>query len=409
MLDSIFSISSFVEGHHKTAESQTQTCGLAYQNRIRGFLSYTEGVGLATPTAWVCGRSKRRSDMEEKMQNDGKQSDARRNISTKIKLDHLLNTRDLGGIRAADGAVLREKRLLRSGMLMGASAADLRRLTDEYRVRTIVDLRTAAERGESPDPVISGVRAVANTILDEGALGITFEKENAERERARIDAQLRGEDGAADARQGKADVQDSAADAPTDGTERGAAGVQADRAGHAAPKETGESSMLKTFIYCVDQLGDKALSYMAGFYPKLVSRADAIAHYRRFFELLLANEREDEALLYHCTAGKDRVGTGTILLLSALGVPRDDIVEDYLYTNECLAPRTERFERQVRAAGLPEDKVQALLEMNSVRPEYIEGIFRTIDEQYGGMDRYLREQMGLDAAAGERLRALYLR
>ena len=56
-------------------------------------------------------------------------------------------------------------------------------------------------------------------------------------------------------------------------------------------------------------------------------------------KLLLA--QTDGALLYHCTAGKDRVGVGTMLLLTALGVDWPVIVENYLITNERMAASTD--------------------------------------------------------------------
>ena len=76
-------------------------------------------------------------------------------------------------------------------------------------------------------------------------------------------------------------------------------------------------------------------TFMCELYRSLVMQAFSIAHYRQFFALLLA--QTDGALLYHCTAGKDRVGVGTMLLLTALGVDWPVIVENYLITNERMA------------------------------------------------------------------------
>ncbi len=41
-------------------------------------------------------------------------------------------------------------------------------------------------------------------------------------------------------------------------------------------------------------------------------------------------------MLWHCSAGKDRVGVGTALLLCALGVPKKTIYEDFMKTNMYL-------------------------------------------------------------------------
>ena len=65
-------------------------------------------------------------------------------------------------------------------------------------------------------------------------------------------------------------------------------------------------------------------------YRSLVTHDYSIAHYRQFFAHLLA--QTDGALLYHCSAGKDRVGVGTMLLLTALGVDWPCL----LYTSRCV-------------------------------------------------------------------------
>ena len=53
-------------------------------------------------------------------------------------------------------------------------------------------------------------------------------------------------------------------------------------------------------------MAGKERAFMCELYRSLVTQAFSIAHYRQFFALLLA--QTDGALLYHCTAGKDRVG-----------------------------------------------------------------------------------------------------
>ena len=48
-------------------------------------------------------------------------------------------------------------------------------------------------------------------------------------------------------------------------------------------------------------------------------------------------------MLWHCSAGKDRVGVGTSLLLTALGVPEDVILEDYVKVNDYVRDKNERM------------------------------------------------------------------
>jgi hypothetical protein len=64
---------------------------------------------------------------------------------------------------------------------------------------------------------------------------------------------------------------------------------------------------------------------------------NARTQYKKFFELLLA--QNSGALLYHCSAGKDRTGVATALLLSALGVDRETVIKDYLLSAHYVADK----------------------------------------------------------------------
>ncbi|MFL6693432.1 MAG: tyrosine-protein phosphatase, partial [Ramlibacter sp.] len=61
------------------------------------------------------------------------------------------------------------------------------------------------------------------------------------------------------------------------------------------------------------------------------------SRFAEFFGLLLASP---EPTVFHCTAGKDRTGLAAALMLHALGATRDEIMRDYLLTNERLKPPT---------------------------------------------------------------------
>ena len=58
-----------------------------------------------------------------------------------------------------------------------------------------------------------------------------------------------------------------------------------------------------------------------------------VSAYGKMFDILLEG---NVPLYYHCSAGKDRTGVASILILLALGVRRKDAEADYLYTNICL-------------------------------------------------------------------------
>ncbi len=70
---------------------------------------------------------------------------------------------------------------------------------------------------------------------------------------------------------------------------------------------------------------------MASTYPRLLTLFNG--QYQRMFQQLLAHQ---VPLAFNCSAGKDRTGVAAALLLTALGVPRETVVQDYLLTNEYL-------------------------------------------------------------------------
>jgi protein-tyrosine phosphatase len=118
--------------------------------------------------------------------------------------------------------------------------------------------------------------------------------------------------------------------------------------------------------------------------------------YRSLFAHLL----EDSApLVIHCTAGKDRTGFACALILHALGVPEDVISEDYLLTN--------RFYRRDPSASndLPDDVRQVL---SSVQAPFLAAAFEAVCADYGDLEQYLSEGLGLGTNERAALQARYL-
>jgi protein-tyrosine phosphatase len=118
------------------------------------------------------------------------------------------------------------------------------------------------------------------------------------------------------------------------------------------------------------------------------------------FRALFAHLLEDRApLVIHCTAGKDRTGFACALILHALGVPDHLIAQDYLLTN--------RFYRRDPSAGsdLP-DEVRTVL--GRVEPSFLAAAFEAISADYGDLEIYFRDGLGLAARERAALEARYL-
>lgn len=103
--------------------------------------------------------------------------------------------------------------------------------------------------------------------------------------------------------------------------------------------------------------------------------------------------------LFHCSAGKDRAGwAGSVVLLS-LGVPEDEVIEQYLLSNRAAQALRENSTEKDRGPWW-NDVLQPLLE---VRPEYIQSSFEAVRNDWGDFDAYLHEGLGISAEQRRRL------
>jgi protein-tyrosine phosphatase len=129
------------------------------------------------------------------------------------------------------------------------------------------------------------------------------------------------------------------------------------------------------------------------------------ARYKPFFNKLL-NLSEDKSLVYHCTAGKDRTGIGSALLLYALGVPYKTIMEDYLASNYYrMAENEKSVKGMVQFLHVDEGVARDVL---SVKKQYLDATFTAINKQYGSVDAFLKNEIGLDAAKIKQLKKQFL-
>jgi protein-tyrosine phosphatase len=118
------------------------------------------------------------------------------------------------------------------------------------------------------------------------------------------------------------------------------------------------------------------------------------------FRELFAHLVEDTVpLVIHCTAGKDRTGFACALILHALGVPEQIIGEDYLLTN--------RFYRRDPNAS-PDLPAEVLSAIGTVNASYLAAGFEAIRAEYGDLETYFRDGLGLGAAERDELKARYL-
>jgi len=120
-------------------------------------------------------------------------------------------------------------------------------------------------------------------------------------------------------------------------------------------------------------------------------------------------------VVVHCSAGKDRTGFAVAMLLVALGVGLDAVMQEYLYTNE--VGNFEEFAERRRNAqlGLSDERhplsrypVEVRRILFAADPAYLQAALLQIDSEFGGLEPYLQQAVGLSAPMRVRMREALL-
>lgn len=109
-------------------------------------------------------------------------------------------------------------------------------------------------------------------------------------------------------------------------------------------------------------------------------------------------QKDGGGVLLHCTAGKDRTGVIVAIVLTLLGVPRPEICEEYQLTEAGLEYRRPLLLEKLLATGAfegEEGKAMAL-RMSGARAESMNGTLELIEQKWGSVTGYVKEECGLD-------------
>jgi protein-tyrosine phosphatase len=147
--------------------------------------------------------------------------------------------------------------------------------------------------------------------------------------------------------------------------------------------------------------GRRVREGMVEMYRQFVADAASRAAFAAALALIAERTAQGVAVLFHCTAGKDRTGWLAAVLLTALGADRATVFEDYLLTN-CRAAegrgaesRAELLATLRRLVG-ERQPIEPLIE---VREEYLQAAFDEAEARYGSMEAFPAEGLGVDTAA----------
>ncbi|OCT13588.1 hypothetical protein A8709_18520 [Paenibacillus pectinilyticus] len=128
--------------------------------------------------------------------------------------------------------------------------------------------------------------------------------------------------------------------------------------------------------------------------------------YKTMFELL--KDPANGAIVYHCTAGKDRTGLGSALILLALGVDEKTIMQDYLLSNDYRAAGNQATLKYMAPMMTTEDSKKIATSILGVEPEWLQASLDEIKKQYGTYDVFFEKVLGVTAKDREELKTMYL-
>lgn len=264
-----------------------------------------------------------------------------------LNMNTISNARELGGYKTMDGKTIREGVLFRTAALTDASQEEMDFLVNNYKLSAIIDMRASYELAEEPEPVVDGVAQYNFRIMDEQMMG----------QRAYA-------------------IQD-------------------------VLKDPNVNPVKRMFtILEAEVISDQM-------YVEFLQGETGRAGFRDFFQVLLETP-EGNAVLWHCTNGKDRTGVAAMLLLGVLNVDEATIMEDFMLTNVFFEAEISAMREQLREYVKDEAMLEEFMVAGrGVHAPYMQNAIDYIKENYGDIPGYVKTELGLSDADIAKLQALY--
>ena len=133
---------------------------------------------------------------------------------------------------------------------------------------------------------------------------------------------------------------------------------------------------------------------------------DNTQDYRLWMPSLLS--ADSYPMVFHCSAGKDRTGIAAVLVLLALGVDKEIAIEDYMATNRYIDSQVDQLIKRINSGTFGLIDAMAIKPTLTVDRRYIEEAIITMERQYGSIDNYLLEGLGIDKEKQQALQKLLL-
>lgn len=270
----------------------------------------------------------------------------------RIPLDGTINTRDLGGYQSKDGRRIKFRRLIRTDCLSHVTDKDILYIIDVLHARYEVDMRGYDEIKREPNRSIPGVTFLHMPIQEELNKGYEMNPHT------------------------NFNVEDKAIQGTID------------------------------YLFRMDRNGDMTHSFERVYRDML--KPFGTRHYEEFLRLCMKNK--EGSILFHCADGKDRSGLAAAILLLALGVDKETVIQDYLKTNENTKAKAEYREHYLRDVCHVKDEIviQSIKMVAGVRRNWLEASFDEMERQSGSIENFFLEKLHFSKEDQKELQDNYL-
>lgn len=247
-----------------------------------------------------------------------------------VHLRSVKNARELGGCSLKDDKLIRRGMLIRSANLSNLSANDAQRLA-ELGIRTVIDLRNAAEIKNNPDKCTE-IFQYEHFPLP--TLELTEYQKNVQQKY------------------------------------------------FLTPPGPEKAYYLSEYLSCIS---------MKDLYMRIMTDNESINNIRNIFDLLCTSD--NGGFLFHCSDGKDRTGIIAALIMLALGASEKDILEDYYTSVLASFSETESFAQSLRSQHYSEDYIDEIRYFNGIGMNIAENVRDELKARYGSAENYLKNEI----------------
>lgn len=162
---------------------------------------------------------------------------------------------------------------------------------------------------------------------------------------------------------------------------------------HNLPKAKTSNNTDNNLLQLVDK-ENGGMKLLLNTYEELVTSEEGIKAYQNFFKTLI---NEDGAFLWHCSQGKDRAGLASFFLEYALGIPLEDCINDYLYTNIAMEKKIKQLTPLVlKMSNYDRSLLPILKDVFEAKMEYLNKSLEIINKEYESLDNFIVNILKVD-------------